>query len=89
MPKGFQDTYNNVNTNSDIDEDHKIIGTNVKENCYTGKLEPEIEFLDVLLIATYSRSGSIIECEQGLTATKFHFGCLLSGPKTTATSSTT
>ena len=27
MPKGFQDTNNNVDTNSNIEDDHKITGT--------------------------------------------------------------
>ena len=30
MPKGFQDTYNNLDTNSNIEDDHKITGTELK-----------------------------------------------------------
>ena len=26
MPKGFQDTYNNMDSNRDTEEDHKITG---------------------------------------------------------------
>ena len=30
MPKGFQDTYINVDINSDIEEDHRTTGIKVK-----------------------------------------------------------
>ena len=57
MPKRFQDTYNNVDRNSNIDENHKITGTKLRIIATLTKSKRE--FLELLLTATYFRSESM------------------------------
>ena len=55
--KRFQDTNSNVDTNSYIEEDHRT--TDIKLRIIATLVNWKWEFLDLLLTATYCRSGSM------------------------------